>query len=698
MAAAVTGAIQEGNLGLAALKTIFDPRTEPFVATPGDHSHAPVIEQVTFELNFETLLLGSSGQPFDHVEGVSTRRGLVIINPMLGSTSIWHYGLVPVGAVTANTNAPWSGTPPYTDAQSRGLPYFISKLKYGSELALPYGLLHDKQVILVTPNLGKDFTRARMFSAVYDVQLTSVDNQNRTVPIAGVLAAAAVHSTTDVAQVGVTRALPESPDVIVSKGWSAYAPANLMKAAVTTKDAVSQVLAQVGVAVLQGCDIPGGYKPPDDVGVVQPFEQWTRTIPHPNTGQRRFFYPNDGVGASICLGSTWISPWDIHLDTITAISQGMTGIGGIYAEIPTAPIEEMGTLKVKVEDIYIMTNWNGSAPGGGTADVNLEYLLEATHIFAFCDGPTGAVYYRYKTQSKTQYLTAEIPVRTQRVRVTPGPGFPAVPNPPNFTVPPLNQVEAPPSCAIVSGEFDATPFMRSMPEGKYLGTLLEVKVVHIQGLWPPRMDLMGFDSGVTGSRYASFWIENNMGRTPSITISAPQIYTLGREGPARVIRYDNLSTECVLRINGKALVQCIPNANFTTFVSPERSSFFAAANVNIMPLLARLFNGPNPVFRRVYTRLEYLQFILPPDAKGPGLLVQFKEDGPQSSFRIKAMSVEELNAIADDDESIGAHMSAAGLYNTALTGINHNSHPILQAAHNLIGGSRLPMRSLRDRV
>lgn len=93
-----------------------------------------------------------------------------------------------------------------------------------------------------------------------------------------------------------------------------------------------------------------------------------------------------------------------------------------------------------------------------------------------------------------------------------------------------------------------------------------------------------------------------------INYRARSLYNQGELGPTRVTRWDGMSNQQQIKIDGVINAQCIPEGNIAPFVQSAAMYSDTAHNLNAVTFLAELYNGESP-FRRNWTGEAYDDFM-----------------------------------------------------------------------------------------
>jgi hypothetical protein len=88
----------------------------------------------------------------------------------------------------------------------------------------------------------------------------------------------------------------------------------------------------------------------------------------------------------------------------------------------------------------------------------------------------------------------------------------------------------------------------------------------------------------------------------SIVMSTVQ--NVANLGPARVFHVSNVAAGQQLVVSAKSFFEATPTAQFAPYMQPPSS---VATNPALLPILQRLFDGQDQLYKRIYTKLAYLE-------------------------------------------------------------------------------------------
>lgn len=544
------------------IKSTADP-VRYAVAPPNTHNNSAFIKKLDFSMNFP---VGDDENLA--AERVPTQTGLILQFPLLGANSVWHMGVVPGGATVANNNE--------TSPGQRGLASKIKYLTYDAPLALPYSALSAVDQIKIAPDLASDFSITRMFSSVLTLS-------SPTVPVAGVafngqLAIGIVHDTRDIAQVPAG-----------GGAYGVYSSTDLSQQSVTSKDGIRDVKSEDGVTGIQGSEIDTDYSPPNQARIDCAHGEWV-TVPI----QLGFSVAPDmtfaasNIGLVYCLSSAWISPWQTTCETWQAQDQQPTG-GPPAVPVPlqriiTDAIGESDVLDIDISGVYIKSSLDVSS--GQVRFWTLQ--AQAIHVFACCTS-AGNVFYSTFMESKT------VGFNTNSFSGT------------NAT----NNYAGSNILSLGLCQFHPKKFQEGMTTtGKYIGTSINISIITSGGpqagtepatTFTLGADFMGPPVGqqdpTTGSTSgAAFFIKPHA------------LYTRGVIGPCKVFRWDGQSRNSVMRLEGIARVQCIPQGSIAPYVQSAAMNAPNAVDLNALCVVSELYNG-NTSFQRSWRSQDYYRWI-----------------------------------------------------------------------------------------
>lgn len=501
----------------------------------------------------------------------------------------------------------------------------IASLTYVSQLALPVSSNYSAtdQVSVSVSNLSQ-LSYTRMFSGVLTAVSASTSIGNTA--LTGTFAAISIEDTRGISQ---------------DAQGNAFSVATTTQASETSKDYVMQVPSDVGVAVVIGDDVPLKFtNPQQDQSVIadgqcavyntalQPYNvsevDFNTTNCGPSGGPWGVVPPGpEGWpppsfigGWSVQFFAYFVTPWNITAQT-RATSSGVVNI-------QTFPIGETEVLKIK---IVVPASQVQNNCGTQTATDSVIMAI-ATHIFATCD-TAGTIWYSCFTEQKPlqmggtyqQYMDGvkEVPQNAQTYDATP----------PFFTARTTgNQSGGAYQGYGHTAEFNPIEFRQSFTtQGKYLGSYIAIAGGPSAQTFPYSDD--DNDQG--------YWFAVG---PATFYVTCSGINVPGRVGPARIIRWDNLSSGMQLAVSGKFWVQAVPSALLAPYVKAAIMGKNRACSDSALQLLAALCSGQGQI-KRVWTLKEYNRYI--------------NEDLPKLDLAV-------LTRMAENDDNLVSAMIDANLF------------------------------------
>lgn len=413
----------------------------------------------------------------------------------------------------------------------------------------------------------------------------------------------ALTGTFTAASIEDTRGIPNIIPSTAASLSDTFSVAALTQASETSKDYVSLVPSDQGVTVLLGDDVPVGYtNPQQDQTVVADgqvavyngvnlgmYEIDVNTAAEPN-------YGTPWTSAFSCqFEAIWVTPWG------TQVQPRAIGFSATTFILQTFPIGETEALQIKMVVPTSIVIQSLGAQGATTGQI----FAVATHIYATVD-MTGTIQYSCFTEKKL--LRGGNGFDQYSDGVTPQPNLVPPPSgngPPFFGPRPTgtgssNPIQAPTATQVYgsTAEFDALQFRQSYTaQGKYLGTYIAIA----GGPSSAPTNVTGSGSPSDNSGY---WFAVGV---PTFYITAASTNLPGRVGPARIIRWDNLSQGMQLSISGKLWAQAIPTNQLAPYIKASIMGKRRWCDEAATTLLAALCSGPGP-FRRVWNHKEYVRF------------------------------------------------------------------------------------------
>lgn len=548
------------------IKSTADP-VRYAVAPPNTHNNSAFIKKIDYSMNFP---IGQDS--FDPgSELVPTQSGLVLQFPLLGASSIWHFGIVPGNTTTQNQ--------PENAGSTHGLSSKLAYFRFDYPLAIPYVALQNDQ-IRIAPDLSTDFSITRMFASIMTLS-------SPTVPVSGVafngqLAIGCVHDTRDIAQ------------VLSGNEVNVYSPTDLSQQSVTSKDGIRDVKSEDGVVGIQGSEIDTQYTAPNQSRVDLEHGEWAQF----NIMGQGMGVQSDGGnvnGDTYCFSSMWISPWQTTCETFVALSQGTQ-----LQRVITEAIGESDVLDIDIRNVTIRNNHCGNLS-------NLRswvFAATAVHVFATCDS-NGNVNYSNFQEVKTVEINSDYCAALYNGGAPPG----------TYGVG-INEGHANIACNLGCVSFRPKRFQESMTTtGKYIGTSIIITLSSVGG---EEVSLPGQPSPLTywidhDGKGASFpggasSLPNTTGNKCTVYVKPHSLYVRGVIGPCKVYRWDGQSPQSVMRLEGISRVQCIPQGSIAPYVQGAAMNAPNAVDMNALCIVSELYNG-NTSFQRSWRAPDYYRWI-----------------------------------------------------------------------------------------
>lgn len=492
------------------LKSTLVPRNFN-TAPPNVFEQVSFIRRIDFSLNF---IVGP--QPvYDRGvnEAVPTSEGLLLWHVKRGVQSIYRMGIVPQGSVSNEGNKGLNQSIPNMVGS------YMNTLSFEKPLALPYA--RDQNVV-VGSNLSEEFSSARMYAGVVDVQSDTLPSGSYA--LNGRISAGNISDTRDIAQ---TRS-------------GAYSSITLTQTSLSSKDAIKNTNVHEGVTTIIGSDMPSEFTQPDHDMVDYldgSFKRITRAYDEViGSGT------NQTGSGWYALRTLWVSPWGVTLQ----------GSSVVNTTIEAPAIDEAGVI-----DIDWFTGFSPIDSKGANFDTGI--VIE--DIYAVCR-EDGTVHYHVSPQFQ-----------------------------------PIDRREAGLGDPDKKYKFSARPRMgRSsmLDEGKYIGTAMTIATL------------------CTSTTNTTFeqpqWQFNRTDGKEVVVLRARSANRGSALGPARVIRWEGVGEGQALKVSGMANVQVVPQADTATLVRDNIQTQPESGNVNMIPLLSTLFNGPG-MLRRVWPGQMYRAMV-----------------------------------------------------------------------------------------
>ncbi len=510
-------------------------------APPNLNTQTSFSKQIDVVGNF---VIDDSGLNGSNHEKVPTANGLIVWQPNRGAGSCYRMGIVPQGATSV-----WGADPTVIKGLEMGR--FQSAgwntpgnctFTYGTATALPVSITTTNDVLAIGPPLEQSFSQVRVYSGDLRVICDSV-------PIGltalnGVFSAGSFSDSTDVSQVASVAGAP----------GTCFNPTNLVQTSVTTKDGLKEVNAMKGIVSLVGSDIQPFYAVPNADIYDTISGGWTTFTQHVIVPPGRY-----DTNVQHYASATWFSPWDIQFSDTTA--------GSNVTNFNVGPINLNGCLDFRCNAGLPQLNAaiHGTS-GGSAADVaDMCYFMTYTHVWAAVT--TGTASFAHSVIYKTDIETFQFSLGSGLVGA---------------------------DGDLVTFESETTPRMYqqtfnglaidagglvSGAGGMYIGTLCTLLLINI---------------GTAVSADPTIVADNGF---LNFQVRARNYYGQGELGPMRVIRWDAMSNQQLITVNGKINCQCIPEGTIAPFIQPQAMYMPGASNLNAMPFLAELYNGNTEVRR-----------------------------------------------------------------------------------------------------
>lgn len=552
------------------LRATLDPKLE-ITAPPNLFHDTNFSKAVTGVGNF---VIGDDVFPAGS-ESVSSQTGMILYLPLRGVGSIARFGFVAAGVTSPINTLPLGNI-----TLSALITDSFLGIVYNAPLAIPYlGTASSAEQIVISPELDLDFSKTRTYAGRFSVKSTTLSAG--TIALNGYMAAGSISDTRDICQNGP-----------VGGTTRAYSIGDLNQQSVTKKDGLQEVSVMDGITCLVGPDIPGEFTPPntDSVDMLKG-EYATFAI---TDTQVASFVTGFPTGQYNPLFSIWASPWftTANVDATWLVSHQNLYLGAI---------NEYGCVDYEIEGRYQFNTSSKVSAAVMAGDFKLEAVVQ--HYWAVVHPATGAL----------QYVTGSDNI-TLAVRSD---------GDPDSSLPPTRAME------FKAFKASFTPKMRidkytgridgfsRLNGGKYIGSFIAVCAV-------------GSHEGaaIVGHTW-NFTLEPN---TTYLRARARNVDQIGEVGPARVIRWDNVSKDQNMRVDCLFNVQCIPQGTIAPFVQVAAMTNPESTDLNAIPWIASLYNGPG-IFRRVWTTPEYEEMLRQLDelTSVDGLLKQARANGKEGA-------------------------------------------------------------------
>lgn len=550
------------------IKQCADPRK--YKTRPPPLAHPAALEQVvslTQNWNIAPQLFA----PNDF-EKVLNSRGLILWFPKYGVGAIYHYGIVPQGAISdRSTYMTWNSLTNYLAVSGAYKTTGTLQFVYNFALGLP----RLSNPIVLGTDLGLQFSKARGYGGAIHMKSASI--ATGATALTGLFAAANIQDTRDICQ--------------SANGADCFATSNLAENAKNPLDYVSGIEVRDGLVNIQGGDIPESYSVPDAINNVSGDDAWI-TAPFLNCPQTTVGYTVAGNQVAIFGG--WYSPWNVSC--IEGLNNGgvivqddpaylyQQGIGAL-GPVPLPNIQEMGTFKVD-----FICHFNGTFPA--TGDTFVTVVIE--HVFAgITDDTVGRIGYQS--------------LRTQISRKVTGSYSTVVPNSAAFT---------PAGVGIdLSHVSDVRDQYISRGGLKTLGKCIGIKVAvfatstfNAAGAFNVRLLSRAPTVSAYGTTLPQQFADNETRPGPTIAFQAQEINSPGQVGPCHVMRYDNIGAGQTMVLDGCLNVEAVATQAIAHLIQSQMMTTKMAMHSNVYPLVYALFNGDSP-FKTCYSGPDYQHFL-----------------------------------------------------------------------------------------
>lgn len=549
---------------MALLRSTLNPRGARQVAPPNLYHQTSFIKKVEFDGHF---LIGPDTNLVDCQ--VQTQFGMILWQPNRGIGLPVRMGFmmpngvgglpsVSVGSTFPGTTIYGFNTPNVIfEAQSNysltpGMQF--TTLTFNQPFALPYNGRVSSDLITMAPDVSATIYFSRVFSGDMRVICDTTTNKAGTT-IQGYLSCGAITDTRDVSQIANTLD-------IFGSGEASYDPSDLCQNSITSKEGLRDISVSDGIVSLIGSDIPPFYVRPnadhtDAFGAQYASYQFINYSAYPTA-----FPVNNGPGfqtnTGLVLAAAWVSPWGCVMDNLASVYNFP------YTNISYPPIDEFGVLEFELAFEFSGLD---PTPTAGNYGAYARLQVQFWHYFATCSS-NGAVYWTIDKDDQTVI---------KKMYVANGTGGQVLYFP--------RYIVCRSSPSLRPADYTKT--------GKYIGTVVQVAVVY------------DYASGAV----ANGNVVCGFVGAPILRVRAKTVNEPGWFGPARVVRYDNMVANQVLRVDGVMHAQCIASASIAPYVQDKdmRTSNLAV-DLNTLPWLTELYNGKSPL-RRNWVGKDYAEFL-----------------------------------------------------------------------------------------
>lgn len=615
---------------------------------PSTNHPSAVYKKVTIDNSFTVPVL-----PTNALKQVDPGTGLILWFPKLGVDTIIHQGIIPqhtvmtrqIGTmgydpttVTLTINS-LSNSDQVTDSPGAGqLITGVSGFVFTRALGVP----RLDAVIKVTPKIEDSFSSTRVYGGQIGIRSDTIASGN--LNLTGIASAAVIADTRDICQ--------------NKEGTDAYSWGDLNQAARTWKESTKEVTISDGVITIQGSDIPPDFGAPDSLNDVKCNGGWSQPyqypeIIQPNCNFNKGPQANTGAQVQVPIMSAWYSPYGVNqmegFGNNTA--QGTTPYAFTAGILPNDAIAlptlaETSTVKVKFEGL--LSCYNPNLINLDANEFRLAFDVVVEHFFAGISNSYN--------QNPSFPIVGTANVRSLRtVHTYHGTLVNFLGNPANTAATSQLSTQSPVSLSHISdiddqyiGQGGASAF------GKFIGCKI---YVCCRAYAVPNGDTCTFTAqlfsyGPNVRNAGTVDLPSAYGDViegPQISFFSQEINEPGACGPCHIIRYDAVGPGQQVRINGMLNTESVAKGSLAPYVQDQVMNARIASDVNVLPLIWMLYNG-NSEFKMSWVQSEYEAWRL---------------------TKIRHMSAESLNDLADGDSRVQTAMEAAGLFQGIIGGLGH---------------------------
>ena len=336
----------------------------------------------------------------------------------------------------------------------------------------------------------------------------------------------------------------------------------------------------------------------------------------------------------------WITPWQITATTNVTFPTS----GASVTTYNTGPIGECGTLRIKVSAPCCVIG-TGVDPVDTTLSIPVRFSAYAMHIFATCSTNGSINYVSVNEMQEFATFSAGVAYPQSTSFINKQGFITAAPFSQSGT---YNGTSAIGNSGSGNNTFGETvEFLPQMSrtsftqQGKYLGTYIALVAAPLSDL-----DTMGAWNTASSNLQIGFGL-------PTFYVCAQDIDGEGQTGPARILRWDNLTSGMQLNVAGKLWVKAIPTSALAPYVKQQVMMQNRWCSDGAIRLVAALCEGATPL-RRAWDLKVYQRFV--------------REE-------IDKLDLQELARLASKDEHIAEAMQSTGLM--AALGEVGNKEPLV---------------------